>query len=65
MLGERRLIQSIKLQNFLSFGPDAGEIELKSLNVMIGPNASGKSNLIEAIGFLRSSPIDLGLPIRE
>jgi hypothetical protein len=31
MLGERRLIHSI--------GPDAGEIELKSLNVLIGPNA--------------------------
>ena len=65
MLGDKRLIQSIKLQNFLSFGPDAGEIELKSLNVLIGPNASGKSNLIEAIGFLRASPIDLSLPIRD
>ena len=65
MLGEKRLIQSIRLQNFLSFGPDAEEIELKSLNVLIGPNASGKSNLIEAIGFLRASPIDLALPIRD
>jgi len=65
MLGDRRLVQSIKLQNFLSFGPDAGEIELKSLNVLIGPNASGKSNLIEAIGFLRASPVDLSLPVRE
>ncbi len=65
MLGEKRLIQSIKLQNFLSFGPDAREIQLKSLNVLIGPNASGKSNLIEAIGFLQASPIDLGIPIRE
>lgn len=65
MLGEKRLIQSIKLQNFLSFGPDAEEIELKSLNVLIGPNASGKSNLIEAIGFLRASPVDLTLPIRD
>ena len=65
MLGDRRLIQSIKLQNFLSFGPDTEEIELKSLNVLIGPNASGKSNLIEAIGFLQASPIDLGLPIRQ
>jgi predicted ATPase len=65
MIGEKRLIQSIKLQNFLSFGPDADEIELKSLNVLIGPNASGKSNLIEAIGFLRASPIDLTSPIRD
>ena len=65
MLGDKRFIQSIKLQNFLSFGPDADEIELKSLNVLIGPNASGKSNLIEAIGFLRASPIDLTSPIRD
>jgi predicted ATPase len=65
MLGDKKLIESIKLQNFLSFGPEAAEIELKSLNVLIGPNASGKSNLIEAIGFLQASPIDLGLPIRE
>ena len=64
MLGDKRLFQSIKLRNFLSFGPDAEEIELKSLNVLIGPNASGKSNLVEAIGFLRASPIDLGLPIQ-
>jgi predicted ATPase len=65
MPGDKRLIQSIKLQNFLSFGPDSAEIELKPLNVLIGPNASGKSNLIEAIGFLQASPVDLGLPIRE
>jgi len=45
MLGDRRLIQAIELQKFLSFGPDAGEIKLKSLNVLIGPNASGKSNI--------------------
>lgn len=65
MIGDKRLIQSIRLQNFLSFGPDAGEIELKALNVLIGPNASGKSNLIEAVGFLRASPIDLTSPIRD
>ena len=65
MLGDKKLIESIKLQNFLSFGPDAEEIKLNSLNVLIGPNASGKSNLIEAIGCLRASPIDLSLPIRD
>ena len=65
MLGDKRLFQSIKLRNFLSFGPDAEEIELKSLNVLIGPNASGKSNLIEAMGLLHASPTDLGLPVRE
>ncbi len=28
----------IKLQNLLSFGPGAQELELKPLNVLIGPN---------------------------
>ncbi|MGE5576535.1 MAG: AAA family ATPase [Syntrophothermus sp.] len=65
MLGDKRLIQSIKFQNFLSFGPVGTEIELKSLNVLIGPNGSGKSNLVEAIDFLRATPKDLTLPIRE
>jgi predicted ATPase len=65
MLGDKRLIQTIRLQNFLSFGSTAEEIELKSLNVLIGPNASGKSNLIETIDFLRASPIDLTSPIRD
>lgn len=59
------LIQSIKLQNFLSFGPTPMELELKSLNVLIGPNGSGKSNLIEAIGFLSSAAKDLIAPIRD
>ena len=55
----------IKLKNFLSFGPDAQELELKPLNVLIGPNSSGKSNLIEAIGLLQAAPSDLQKPIRE
>lgn len=65
MLGEKRLLQTIRLQNFLSFGNSAEEIELKSLNVLIGPNASGKSNLIEALSFLRAAPKDLTFPIRD
>ena len=39
----RRLIQKLKLQNFLSYGPQEPEIELQPLNVLIGPNGSGKS----------------------
>ena len=64
-LGEKRMIRTIKLQSFLSFGSTAEEMDLLSLNVLIGANASGKSNLIEAIGFLRSSPKDLSAPIRD
>jgi predicted ATPase len=65
MIGDKRLIQSIRLQNFLSFGPDEPEIELKSLNVIIGPNGSGKSNLIEAMDLLHATPKDLLDPIRD
>jgi predicted ATPase len=53
------------LQNFLSYGDEGQSIELKPLNVLIGPNASGKSNLIEAISLLRALPTDLTTRIRE
>lgn len=59
------LIRSIRLRNLLSFGPEAEAIELQPLNVIIGPNASGKSNLIEALHLLRSCATDLAQPIRE
>ncbi|HUJ20254.1 MAG TPA: AAA family ATPase [Bryobacteraceae bacterium] len=47
------LLQSIVLQNILSFKNSS--IELQPLNVLIGPNAVGKSNLIEAVGLLRAA----------
>ena len=59
------LMHRIKLENILSFGPDAQELELTPLNVLIGPNASGKSNLIEVIGLLRAAPNDVTMPVRE
>jgi predicted ATPase len=58
------LIRSLRLQNLLSFGDEAQEIELHPLNVLIGPNASGKSNLIEAISLLRATPRDFTAPVR-
>ena len=65
MLGDKRFLRSIKARNLLSFGPDTPELELKSLNVLIGPNAAGKSNLIEAISLLHACPADLLEPIRS
>jgi predicted ATPase len=65
MLGTKKLIRSLRLTNFLSFGPGSQEIPLESLNVLVGPNAAGKSNLIEAIDFLRMSHKDLLYPIRQ
>jgi predicted ATPase len=61
----KRLIRSLELRNFLSFGNEDEAIELQPLNVLIGPNASGKSNLIEAIGLLHAAPHDLAAAIRE
>lgn len=52
------LIRHLAPNCFLSFGPDFSGMELRALNVLIGANGSGKSNLIEAINLLRSSPKD-------
>lgn len=60
----KRLIHSLKLTNFLSFGPGGTEIALEPLNVLIGPNASGKSNFIEAFALLHALPRDLAAAVR-
>lgn len=58
-------LESLHLQNLLSFGPDSEPISFGPLNVIIGPNGSGKSNLIEAIGLLLSTPRSLSDAIRD
>lgn len=60
-----KLIRSIRLENILSYGPNSSTLELEPLNVIIGPNNSGKSNLIEALSLLAAAPKDLQVPIRE
>lgn len=59
------MIERLTLTDFLSFGPGAHTVDLRPLNVLIGPNASGKSNLVEAFAVLRAVPKDLPLPIRQ
>jgi predicted ATPase len=61
----KRFITKLHLRNLLSFGPEAEEFELEPLNVLIGPNASGKSNVIEAISLLQAAPDDIQDPIRR
>ena len=51
------LFKRIAMRNLLSFR-DA-ELELGPLNVLIGPNGCGKSNLLECIGLLQALPTDL------
>lgn len=72
------MIETIALTNFLSYGeltnPDPNflspykvttTLQMRPLNVLVGPNASGKSNLVEALALLRAAPRDLPLPIRR
>jgi predicted ATPase len=54
---DRRLLLEIKLDNLLSFGPGTPPLKLEALNVLIGPNAAGKSNLIEALSLIRAAPV--------
>lgn len=52
-------LASLRLSNLLSFGPEPTTIAWRNLNVLIGPNASGKSNLIDILGLLHQLPSDL------
>lgn len=59
------LIHEITPRNILSFGPDTKPIKLGKLNVLIGANGSGKSNLIDVISVLQAAPDDIIAPIRK
>jgi predicted ATPase len=48
------LIKRLSLKKVLSFNDST--VELGQLNVLIGPNAVGKTNLIEVIALLQSAP---------
>ena len=57
-------IRRLGLQGLLSFPPYMEPFELRPLNVLIGPNGSGKTNLIEALELLRALPTDFAAAIR-
>src|SRR5713101_5968150 len=48
------LISRIEIENLLSF--KSLDLELRPLNVLVGPNASGKSNLIRSLDLVRALP---------
>jgi hypothetical protein len=48
------LLHKLILTNLLSF--EKTILDLKPLNILIGHNGSGKSNLIEAISLIQSAP---------
>src|SRR5260370_37106493 len=47
------MIKRIKVRNFLSLRDV--NVELRSTNALVGPNMSGKSNLIECLKFLQEA----------
>lgn len=61
----KRFIRTIRLQDILSYGPNAVELALEPLNVLIGPNGAGKSNLINVLSILRGAPRNLPDAIRR
>ncbi len=44
-------LTGIRLQNFRSYKDETFELE-KGVNIIVGPNTSGKTNLLEAIGLI-------------
>jgi predicted ATPase len=52
----RRVLRSLTMKNVLSFGPEGQTLDFEPLNVLIGPNGSGKTNLIEVLGLIRALP---------
>lgn len=47
------MITELTVENFKSFGPDGRPLALQPLNFIAGANASGKTNLLSALRFLK------------
>ena len=49
------MIEELCIRNFKSFGPDMAPLKLGPLNFVVGANASGKTNLLSALRFLKTA----------
>ena len=58
-------IQRLGLQGLLSFPPGMEPFELQPLNVLIGPNGSGKTNFIEALELLHATSTNFAAAVRD
>jgi predicted ATPase len=64
-MSQSHLLLSLSLENVLSYGRARRAIDLRPLNVLIGPNASGKSNLLEVLATISEASDDLLSAIRN
>ncbi len=58
------MLTGIRLVNWKSFGPGEdshNHLKLSPLTLLVGPNASGKSNVVDALRFLQGAALDLPL----
>jgi predicted ATPase len=58
-------LERISIKGLLSFGSEGIDLPMRPLNVLIGPNGSGKTNFIEALALLKAAPEDFSRPIRD
>ena len=63
--GREPFLRRLRVRGLLSFGPDTPDFEFSPLDVLIGANAAGKSNFLEAIRLLAAAPTDLPAAIRR
>lgn len=59
------VFSSIYMKNILSFSAEGMELKLLPLNVIVGTNGAGKSNLIECIRLIKSFGTDLSHPFLQ
>lgn len=55
------MLKSLKLHDWKSFGQRGNEFPLAPLTLLVGPNASGKSNVFDALRLLQGLALDLSL----
>ena len=63
--GRAPFLRRLRVRGLLSFGPETPDFEFSPLDVLIGANAAGKSNFLEAIRLLAAAPTDLAGAVRQ